>query len=315
MKKIALFSTFVIAALGFAGGAFAQTGTARGKVLDQEKKPVEAVTIKIEYLGGVTRAYETKTNKKGEYTQVGLQPGDYKVTASKEAYQGAYAEAKINLGDPTYLPDLIINSAAAKQAEANAANEELQALFKKGYEAAQAQDFATAEASYKEAIAKQPEMAQAYFNLGYVYMQKKDWANAEAQLDIALQKKPDYDAAQSLLATVYTASGQTEKANAIISTSKDPKLLLDVGVGYLNSSKAAEARDVFLKAEAADPSISDVQYLLGNAALQMGDYAEAVVRWEKYLAMNPANAQYKEAAEKMLPDIRKAAAAPKQPQQ
>jgi protocatechuate 3,4-dioxygenase beta subunit len=147
MKKIAIRTTLVAAAIALATSAFAQTGTARGKVLDEAGKPVEGASVKIEFLGGVTRAYETKTNKRGEYTQVGLQPGDYKFTASKEGFQGAYLESKINLGEPTYLPDLKINSAAAKQAEANAANEELQALFKKGFEAAQAQKFDDSPAS------------------------------------------------------------------------------------------------------------------------------------------------------------------------
>ena len=41
----------------------------------------------IEFQGGVTRKFEVKTNKKGEYMQVGMQPGPYRFTASKEGYQ------------------------------------------------------------------------------------------------------------------------------------------------------------------------------------------------------------------------------------
>ena len=42
----------------------------------------------IEFQGGVTRKFEVKTNKKGEFMQVGMQPGSYKFTVSKEGYQG-----------------------------------------------------------------------------------------------------------------------------------------------------------------------------------------------------------------------------------
>lgn len=311
MKKIAFYSTLVVAALGLASGAFAQTGTARGKVLDEKGQPVEGVVIKIEFQGGVTRAYETKSNKKGEYTQVGLQPGDYKFTASKEGYQGAIAEAKINLGDPTYLPDLKINSAAAKQAEANAANEEIQALFKKGFEAAQAQNYTEAIAAYQEALAKRPDLAQAHFNLGYVYAQQKDWANAEASMKKALEIKPDYNEANAALAGIYADSGQTEKATALASASNDPKVLIAMGVTHINKNEPDKAKEYLLKAEAADPTQADIQYYLGSIALQQNNQAEAMTRLEKFLSLNPTNATYKEAAEKLVAALKQAAAAPK----
>jgi tetratricopeptide (TPR) repeat protein len=312
MKRIAFYSALVVAALGFASGAFAQTGTARGKVLDEKGQPVEGAVIKIEYQGGVTRAYETKSNKRGEYTQVGLQPGDYKFTASKEGYQGAFAEAKINLGDPTYLPDLKINSAAAKQAEASAANEELQALFKKGFEAAQAQNYAEAIAAYQEALVKRPDLAQAHFNLGYVYAQQKDWPNAEASMKKALELKPDYTEANAALAGIYGDSGQTEKAAALASASNDPRILIAMGVTHINKNEPDKAKEYLLKAEAADPTQADIQYYLGSIALQQNNQAEAMTRLEKFLSLNPTNATYKEAAEKLVAALKQAAAAPKQ---
>ena len=51
------------------------SGTARGKVLDDKGQPIAGRRDHLEFQGGVTRKYETKTNKKGEFTQVGLVPG------------------------------------------------------------------------------------------------------------------------------------------------------------------------------------------------------------------------------------------------
>ena len=60
----------------------------------------------LEFQGGVTRKCETKTNKKGEFTQVGMYPGNYRITASKDGYQPAADRHRIAMGEPTYLPDI-----------------------------------------------------------------------------------------------------------------------------------------------------------------------------------------------------------------
>ena len=93
-------------ALGLlAAPAQAQTGSARGKVLDEQGQPIPDAKVLIEFQGGITRKFETKTNKKGEYMQVGMQPGPYRFTASKEGYQPAVSDVRIALGDPTPIPD------------------------------------------------------------------------------------------------------------------------------------------------------------------------------------------------------------------
>lgn len=301
MKRI-LF--VLIAALGFgASTGWAQTGTARGKVTDEAGKALEGVVVHIEFLGGVKHAVDTKTNKKGEYTQVGLQPGQYKISAAKEGYRGAYAETKIGLGDATYVPDLKLDSGAGKAAAAQAENEELNAIFKKGFDAAQAGKLDEAEAAYKEVIAKSPAVPQAYFNLGFVQAQKKDWAAAEASFKKSLELKPDYDEAKALLMNVYADSGQKDKAMAMAAeagNSKNPRTLMGLGVMYLNAGDADKAHEAFTKAEAADATLAEVQYFLGTIAVQKGNTDEGVARLEKYLSMNPTNPQSKSTAEGLL---------------
>ena len=46
---------------------------------------VEGATVAIENLDKGAKAIQTKTNKKGEYIQVGLYPGKYRITISKDA--------------------------------------------------------------------------------------------------------------------------------------------------------------------------------------------------------------------------------------
>ena len=71
-------------AVVFAPAAFAQTGMIKGKVVDAKDKPVVGAKITIEFAGGVNRKFDIKTDKKGEFIQIGLQSGAYKVTATDE---------------------------------------------------------------------------------------------------------------------------------------------------------------------------------------------------------------------------------------
>src|SRR5215510_10246933 len=113
MKRSLWAGGLLLGLVLFGGPAWAQTGTARGKVPDDKGQPLAEVKILVEYQGGVTRKFETKTNKKGEFTQVGLQPGVYRFTASKDGFQPAYMDDKVSLGDPTYLADVQLKPMSA----------------------------------------------------------------------------------------------------------------------------------------------------------------------------------------------------------
>ena len=77
-----LFIVVAVAALAVARPVAAQsTGMVKGMVSDDKGQPVEGAKITIEMTGGTGRRYETKTDKKGQYMQIGLSSGQYKITA------------------------------------------------------------------------------------------------------------------------------------------------------------------------------------------------------------------------------------------
>src|ERR1051326_7300669 len=63
--------------------ASAQNGSIRGKVVDAQGNPVEGAKVEIQSLDKGGKPLEVKTKKDGTYMQVGLSPGQYKITASK----------------------------------------------------------------------------------------------------------------------------------------------------------------------------------------------------------------------------------------
>ena len=87
--------TLVTCALAFglalvAVPASAQSGQVKGKVVDANNAPVEGAKISIVNTEMSGRKLETKTNKKGEYIQIGLQPGKYTITAEKEGLSSTH---------------------------------------------------------------------------------------------------------------------------------------------------------------------------------------------------------------------------------
>lgn len=306
MKRLMLVGAVLLSLTVFSREAQAQTGAARGRVLDEKGQALPDAKIEIDFQGGVTRKFETKTNKKGEFTQVGLTPGQYRVTASKEGYQGTFVEYRIGLGDPTQLPDLKLvarGSAAGGSGGAADSGAELQALFQKGFQATQAGKLDEAEAAYKEVLAKDATLPAVHYNLGVLYSLKKDWPNAEVAYAKALELKPGYSEATSGLARVFHESGQPEKAVALMSQAgneSDPKVQLNLGITLFSSGKSDEAEPVFKRVETLDPNNAEAQYFLGTIAVGKGKIDEAVQRLEKYLSMSPQNAQNKATAEGLL---------------
>src|SRR5438128_6884579 len=118
MKRVSVAAGLVAASLLVpATSGWAQsTGAVRGRVTDEKGQPLPEAVVNLDFQGGVNRKFDTKTNKKGEFTQVGLTPGGYRITANKEGYQGAYVDTRVSLGEPMQLPDLKLVSKAAAQA-------------------------------------------------------------------------------------------------------------------------------------------------------------------------------------------------------
>jgi tetratricopeptide (TPR) repeat protein len=303
MKRLFVIGV-LFAAIVLAGGeARAQsTGTARGKVLDDKGQPIVDAKIAIEYQGEMKRTFQTKTSKKGEYTQVGLAPGNYRITASKDGYAPFFVETRINLGDVTYIADIKLGSAqVAAQAAAAKTADEITPAFNAAADLARQGKLDEAEAAYKALAAKAPTIPEIQLNLAYLYRQKKDWPAAEAAYKKALELRPNYSEANAGLLAVYQASGQTDKTAALAtSASGDAKVQFDLGVGYLNSGKYDDALAAFQKAQTADASNAEVYYYLGTIYVGMNKIDDARTNLEKYVSMNPKNAQNLATAQGLL---------------
>jgi tetratricopeptide (TPR) repeat protein len=311
MKRALAAAGLLLGLALLASPARAQTGTARGKVLDVDGKPIAEATVVIEFQGGINRKFETRSNKKGEWMQVGMQPGPYRFTASKEGYQSGIADHfRISLGDATNVPDFKLQT--AKQA-ANAPGgeaDQLRKAFSAAVELQSAGKLDEAIAAYKALLEANPEVPEAYLNLGSMYATKKDNAAAEAAFQKALELRPGFTDAATSLARLYQATGQGDKALAVMDQAaaanpSDAKSQYSRGLVLMQGGKTEDAVKAFEAASTADPTLADAFYWLGSQLLNLGRTDDAAAAYEKYLALNPGNAQQVAAAQGILAALKK----------
>jgi tetratricopeptide (TPR) repeat protein len=309
--KRALIAAGLLLGFGLlATPAQAQTGTARGKVADAKGQPIVDAKVTIEFQGGVTRKFEVKTNKKGEYMQVGMQPGPYRLTAAKEGFQPGVIDFRISLGDPTEVPPFKLMTVAEAGQQPGSAQAELRSAFQKAVELQSGGKLDEAEAAYKAILEKAPDVPEVYQNLGGVYALKKDFPAAEAALLKALELRPDSADMSTQLAKLYHDNGQDDKAMEVMSKSAgsnpaDAKAQFNQGIFLLNANKTDEAVAAFEAAAKADPAMAEAYFRLGALMVGQGKIPEAIAHLEKYLSMNPTDAANVATAQGLLKALKK----------
>lgn len=272
----------------------AAQGLLRGKVVDAAGKPIEGATITIEAADG-SRKTEVKTNRSGEFAQIGLRSGRYKVTARKDnlaqalnvsVSQGTPAEASFQLTETSGLtPEQI------KQ------NQAVQALAKEAMAAMDAGRDDEAIQKFNEILTTLPTCGDCHYNLGVAYARKQQYAEAEAAFQKAVELMPKPAAAYSGLAQVYNsqkkfdlaaqASAKAAELSATLGGSDNADALYNQGVIFWNAGKFAEAKEQFEKAVAANPNMAMAHYQLGMANLNLGQIPAARQAFEAYLKVEP----------------------------
>ena len=287
----------VVVALGLSIPAAAQsTGMVKGKVLDAKGQPVEGAKVLIEFAEGVTRKNETKTNKKGEFIQIGLFPGNYKVTASKEGVGAQTFEVRVRLGAAQEV-NFQLSPQSGLSEEDKKKNAAVQAALTAGEEAFKAGKSDEAIAKFNEALTVVPTCHACYYYIGAAHAQKQQWAEAEAAFKKSLEVKADFPEAYSGLASVYNsqkrfdeaaaASAKAAELSGTTSGGGNAAAIYNQGVVLWNAQKFGEAKAQFEKAVAIDPSMADAWYQLGMANLNTGDMNGAVAAFEGYLKAAP----------------------------
>jgi tetratricopeptide (TPR) repeat protein len=320
-RRVLILAAAVLMAVAWASPGQAQsTGMVKGKVIDSQNKPVENAKVTIEFKEGITRKYEVTTNKKGEFIQIGLAPGGYKVTAEKEKLGMQSFDVRVRLGEAAEVNFVLAPGLAQPTKEEAAKTVAIKGVFDEGVAASRSGNHDLALQKFQEAAAMLPGCYDCYYNIGYAYTQKKEYDKAEEAFKKALEMKADYVEAYNGLATVYNAQKKFDQAQE--ASTKAAELataaaaaggtagtagvdaLYNQGVIAWNAGKVDEAQAKFEEALKTNPDHADSHYQLGMAFLNKGKLQDAVTQFETYLKLAP-DGQYAAQAKAMVTQLKK----------
>ena len=285
-----------LAVLLFLSSSALAQSVLRGKVNDAQGKPIEGATVTFE-AEGVNRKAQTKTDKNGDFLQVGLSSGPYKVTAAKEGVGSQTLSANVRQGPNNQMTFSLTASSGLSAADKEAAVA-TQAAAGAAMEAMKAGNHAEAITKFNEVIGKVPNCAECYYNIGVAQTRLSKPAEAEAAFKKAIEIKPDSADAYTGLANLYTAQKKFDlAAEASANAAKysggaaggaaGAEASYNQGVILFNAGKFADAKTQFEAAVKADPNMGMAQYQLGMTALNLGQFADAVTALEAYLKVDP----------------------------
>ena len=300
-RTLAICAT-VLGLAAFAAPAVAQTGQVRGKVTDADNKPVEGAKVTIQMIDNNAK-FELKTKKNGEFMQIGLSPGQYKISAEKEGLSASkttrisldMAEVNLTLTKGGASMEGVSKEDRAK-AEAKVAG--IKAAYSEAATLANAGKYDEAIAKFNEVIAAVPKCTECYIGIGTSAGAKKDYAASEAAYKKALELDPNSADAYNGLATIYndqkkfaeakemsaealkraTAAGGTGGADA----------MYNAGVISWNANEFAKAQEQFAAAVAANPNHAEAHFMLGQCNLNLGKLPEAAKEFETYTKIAPS---------------------------
>jgi tetratricopeptide (TPR) repeat protein len=305
-RRLLMFLAAVAVAVSIASPAFAQTtGMVKGKIVDEKGQPIEAAKVTITSLEqGVNRSFTVNTKKNGDYAQVGIPPGQYRVTAEKDKIGSQSRDVKVRLGDPTEMNFTLTAGATAASKEQAQKAAQVQGLFDAGVAASKANDYDTAITKFQDAIALLPNCYDCYYNIGQANAQKKDYAKSEEAFKKAIELKADYADAYNGLATIYNAQKKFDDAAAASQKAAElaaapgaggataggggnVNALYNLGVIAWNAGKAEDAKAKFEEALKADPNHAASHYQLAMCLVNLGKLPEAASEFDTYLKLAP----------------------------
>jgi tetratricopeptide (TPR) repeat protein len=283
----------------------AQTGQVRGKVVGQDGQPVVGAKV-VYHDPNNGRTYPYKTDKKGEFSAIGLQYSSYEVTVTSASGEQLFHRKNIVVGgDPEQNIlniDLAKNPPPAPGQDSAMGSDngktEPPKLTKEQQAQLEAIKAQRAKAMNQNAIITQVNAA----------MQAKNYEEAAAGLKQLIQSEPNHYEYYNGLGTAQLNLGQYDDAiqtlekGIQLAQNPDPKddpakakaslgqMLTNEGNAYLKLKKNNEAVAAYEKAASLDPNPGIAYFNICATQYNTGNMEGAAAACDKAIAADPTKA-------------------------
>jgi tetratricopeptide (TPR) repeat protein len=269
MRRIAgLTLAVVLVASGAWAQAWKGTGRLSGKVVDEQGKPLEGVSVLATFPEVLGALLEAKSDKKGEWSVEDVAEGSWQLVFEKDGYDPGKGSAEV---------DETGRSAAVRTTLKKSfnPNEFIKAEAAKADALMGQKKYAEARAVYEGIIKRVPDVSgpmQQYVARTYYLEGKPDQAIESLKAGLAkdagnLQMKL---ALVSLLCDTGALDEATQMAGTVDETKlTDPQMYLSFGLALVKKQKAVDALPYFDKAVAKFPQAPEGYYYRASALIEL----------------------------------------------
>jgi len=286
-----------------AGLAFPQAGrgTARlsGIVTDASGNPIKGAQVTLSYAQGTGGAkHEAKTDKKGEWSFMGLGTGQWDLMIVMNGYE-PYRQS-VSVSQLTLNPKVEATLKKASTGGGIIQDESTLGFLDLGNKFYKEGQYDQAIAQYELFLENNPQAYQVQLNIADAYRQKGDYDKAMELYGKLIQLsasdkmlgKEVAGKAEAGIGDIYLKQNKLAEAQeyfkkSIESSPDDEVLAYNVGEIYFSNQNLAEARKYFELAAKIKPDWPDPYLKLGYVYLNEPNNTEAVKMFEKFLTLEP----------------------------
>lgn len=302
--------------------ALAQAGRGVGRlggvVLDNNDKPVAGAKLVLTYIqdAGGGLKLEATTNKKGEWSFIGLGSGRWSLMVSAEGFAPVAQEVTVSQLEKN--PRITIKLQKAGGGMSIIQDEASLELLDEGNKFFQEGKYDTALAMFEQFYEKNPSAYQILLNIGDCYREKGEIDKAMEYYNQVMEKaKSDMGMGVNMTAKALAAIGliylkqdNLEEAakyfkQSVDTAPQDEVVAFNVGEVFFTNQKLDEAERYFKMASGIKPDWPEPYLKLGYVALNKNELAVAVEYFEKFLQLEPQDSPRVAMVQQILQAIKK----------
>jgi tetratricopeptide (TPR) repeat protein len=278
--------SFVAVLILVSGLSAVVQGTVKGVIKDKKGNVLEGVKVTVVSIQYSAVRYTLKTNAKGEYIQIGLQPDYYQIKAEKDGFLPAFTEKHVGI---TEIVEVVLELEEGKYFIGESPGDK---DFKLGNELFKAEKFEEAAEAYKAAIGKEPGEPVYHGNLGSIYLKLGRSDEALEAFKKMLELQPESYSANKNIGEILGARKMYQEAlpyfqKASELSTTDPDASYNLGACLINLQALEKAAAAFTRAKELKPDLAAAYYQLGMIYVNQNKRPEAIQNLEKFVELAP----------------------------